>query len=84
MNCHDVEIDETPLVATPERRERRRGERRRSVGLGKELGWEVWRSGQLVAAFAFWDDADKWRRLNLPETGEIKPSAASPLLHSTA
>jgi hypothetical protein len=53
------------------------------VGLGQELGWEVWRKGERLAAFTFWDDADKWRRLNLPETGEVKQSAASPNRHST-
>jgi hypothetical protein len=42
----------------------------------RSLGWEVWRAGgqEPIASFTYWDDADKWGRLNFPNNYSVLPS----------
>lgn len=47
--------------------------------VARSLGWEVWRKGgeEPIASFTFWDDADKWGRLNLPGSYEVRDASVN-------
>jgi hypothetical protein len=51
----------------------------------RSLGWEVWCQGgqEPLASFTFWDDADKWGRLNIPTVYEVKASDSRHQLSET-